>query len=275
MVQVLLPARLLQEAAACAALGAALGAVRAFLPVRGRAAFVPDVLLSGAVLLACQSYAAGYSKAGVLRWYMVAGGLCSRPLRRRGAGRPAAGAGAGDTALLCACLAVFCTVLRCSPCAAAALRLKLPANYAGTRKEPQKNPKRTCQTSGHCCIIQTYQSKRTDAEGLLFRQERKAMTNTGRKKRRKNAVVTMAFRLFFVLLLLSMLAAYISNQVTISSKRAELETLNEQVAQQQTENQELQRVLSGDADQITEWVARDSYNYAAPNERIFVDVTGN
>lgn len=36
------------------------------------------------------------------------------------------------------------------------------------------------------------------------------MTNTGRKKRRKNAVVTMAFRLFFVLLLLSMLAAYIS-----------------------------------------------------------------
>ena len=264
MVQVLLPARLLQEAAACAVLGAALGAARAFLPVRGRAAFAPDVLLSGAVLLACQSYAAGYSAAGVLRWYMAvaafaaalcAAGVLGIPLRALGRGIGA--------------------VLRCSLCAAAALRRKLPANYAGTRKEPQKNPKRTCQTSGHCCIIQTYQSKRTDAEGLLFRQERKAMTNTGRKKRRKNAVVTMAFRLFFVLLLLSMLAAYISNQVTISSKRAELETLNEQVAQQQTENQELQRVLSGDADQITEWVARDSYNYAAPNERIFVDVTGN
>lgn len=72
MVQVLLPARLLQEAAACAALGAALGVVRAFLPVRGRVAFVPDVLLSGAVLLVCQSYAVGYSTAAVLRWYMVA-----------------------------------------------------------------------------------------------------------------------------------------------------------------------------------------------------------
>ena len=35
-----------------------------------------------------------------------------------------------------------------------------------------------------------------------------------------------------------------------------------------TENEEMQRILSGDADQITEWVARDSYNYAAPNERI-------
>lgn len=95
MVQVLLPARLLQEAAACAALGAALGAARAFLPVRGRAAFVPDVLLSGAVLLVCQSYAAGYSTAGVLRWYMVlaafAAALCIAgvlgiPLRALGRG---------------------------------------------------------------------------------------------------------------------------------------------------------------------------------------------
>ena len=95
MVQVLLPARLLQEAAACAALGAALGVVRAFLPVRGRTAFVPDMLLSGAVLLACQSYAAGYSKAGVLRWYMVAtafaaalcvAGVLGVPLRSLGRG---------------------------------------------------------------------------------------------------------------------------------------------------------------------------------------------
>jgi len=95
MVQVLLPARLLQEAAACAVLGAALGAVRAFLPVRGRAAFVTDVLLPGAVLLACQSYAAGYSTAGVLRWYMVtaafaaalcAAGVLGVPLRALGQG---------------------------------------------------------------------------------------------------------------------------------------------------------------------------------------------
>ena len=100
------------------------------------------------------------------------------------------------------------------------------------------------------------------------------MTNQGRRKRKKTRVWKWAVRLFFVLLLFSMLAAYISNQVTISSKRAELETLQEQISQQQTENEEMERILSGDADQITEWVARDSYNYAAPNERIFVDVTG-
>lgn len=109
---------------------------------------------------------------------------------------------------------------------------------------------------------------------LLRRWGRVAMANQSRKKGGKRAFGKTLIRLFFVLMLLSMLAAYISNQVTISSKRAELETLNEQIAQQQTENQEMQRILSGDADQITEWVARDSYNYAAPNERIFVDVTG-
>lgn len=99
MVQVLLPARLLQEAADCAVLGAALGAARAFLPVRGRAAFAPDMLLSGAVLLACQSYAAGYSAAGVLRWYMAAAafaaalcaaGVLGVPLRALGRGIGAA-----------------------------------------------------------------------------------------------------------------------------------------------------------------------------------------
>ena len=101
------------------------------------------------------------------------------------------------------------------------------------------------------------------------------MAAPDRRKRKKKVVVKTLVRVFFVLLLLSMLAAYISNQVTISSKRAELDTLNEQIAQQKTENEEMQRILSGDADQITEWVARDSYKYAAPNERIFVDVTGS
>lgn len=101
------------------------------------------------------------------------------------------------------------------------------------------------------------------------------MAEQVRRKKKKKSVLRLPMRLIFVLLLMSMLAAYISNQVAISSKRAELETLEEQIAQQQDQNEEMQRILSGDSDQIMEWVARDSYNYAAPNERIFIDVTGN
>ena len=50
------------------------------------------------------------------------------------------------------------------------------------------------------------------------------MANTTRKKRRRSPFVRTILRLFFILLLLSMLVAYISNQVSISSRRAELQT---------------------------------------------------
>ena len=268
MIPALPPPALGQEIAACAVLGGCTGAVRAFFPVKSRAAILPDVLWVGAVLTAVQSYAAGESYAGVLRWYMAAAAF--------------AGAGAAAFVLGVPLRAVGRAVRRAARWPGHFVRVRLlrpalatkktdrPANDAGTQKEPQKIPKRTCQTGSVCCIIQTYQSKSQNAMGA-----ESTMAARDRRKRKKNVVWRTFVRLFFVLLLLSMLAAYISNQVTISSKRAELDTLNEQIAQQKTENEEMQRILSGNADQITEWVARDSYNYAAPNERIFVDVTGN
>lgn len=72
MIPVLPPSALGQEIAACTVLGGCTGAVRAFFPVKGRAAILPDVLWVGVVLTAVQSYAAGVSDAGVLRWYMAA-----------------------------------------------------------------------------------------------------------------------------------------------------------------------------------------------------------
>ena len=72
MIPGLPPPALGQEIAACAVLGGCTGAVRAFFPVKSRAAILPDVLWVGAVLTAVQSYAAGESYAGVLRWYMAA-----------------------------------------------------------------------------------------------------------------------------------------------------------------------------------------------------------
>lgn len=71
MIPVLQPGALGQELADCAVLGAVIGAVRAEFPVRGSAAFLPDFLAVGAALFAAQSYAAGQSSAGVLRWYML------------------------------------------------------------------------------------------------------------------------------------------------------------------------------------------------------------
>lgn len=96
-----------------------------------------------------------------------------------------------------------------------------------------------------------------------------------RKRRKRLRLVGAFVRLVFVLLLFSMVGAYISNQVTINSKRAELEALNTQIGQQQAANAEMRRILDGDPDEVTEWIARDQYGYAAPNERVFYDMSGN
>lgn len=67
----------------------------------------------------------------------------------------------------------------------------------------------------------------------------------------------------------------IFNQVEISAKKQQLETLQQQLANQQAQNDELSRVLeSGSDEELIERVARDKLGYAKPNERVFVDITG-
>lgn len=88
MIPVLEPGQLGQEIRDCMALGAVCGGARALFPVRGRAAFMPDLLWVGSVLLALQSYAAGNSSAGVLRWYMLAAAFATAALSARVLGVP-------------------------------------------------------------------------------------------------------------------------------------------------------------------------------------------
>ena len=72
MAPVLAPAEIGRDLAACGLLGAVLGAVRALLPCKGRAALLPDIVWVGALLLELQAYAAALSVGGVLRWYQAA-----------------------------------------------------------------------------------------------------------------------------------------------------------------------------------------------------------
>ena len=132
-----LPAGLIgREAAACVLLGAVLGGARALFPEKGRGAFLPDMLLVGALLLGLQSYAASLSFGGVRSLYW--GCRCKEP---------------GGSSRRC------CWPEKCVQ--------NVPKN-AGTQKGTQKNKKRTCQDHSGCCIILTYQSKTTGASGLLI-----------------------------------------------------------------------------------------------------------
>ena len=161
MVRVLLPVRLLQEAVACAMLGAALGAVRAFLPARGRAAFVPDVLTgtalpcfssppsatpfsraSAASPSASGNCAAGYSAAGVLRWYMVLAAFAAALCTAGVLGIPLRALGRGIRAVLCLpgrILHRFAVQPLCRRRAAAKIARKLRRNAERTAKKSKKN----------------------------------------------------------------------------------------------------------------------------------------
>ena len=70
-------------------------------------------------------------------------------------------------------------------------------------------------------------------------------------------------------------AGLVFNQVEIAAKQKELQDLENQLEQQRQQHDELERVLeSGSAQEIIERVARDKLGYAKPNERVFIDVTG-
>ena len=72
-----------------------------------------------------------------------------------------------------------------------------------------------------------------------------------------------------------LVAGLVFNQVDIAAKQKELQDLENQLEQQRQQNDELERVLESGSDQeIIERVARDKLGYAKPNERVFIDVTG-
>ena len=63
-------------------------------------------------------------------------------------------------------------------------------------------------------------------------------------------------------------------QMSISTKRQELASIQTELSEQQAQNEELSRSLDDDEDAIIERIAREQ-GYARPNERVFYDIGGN
>lgn len=62
-------------------------------------------------------------------------------------------------------------------------------------------------------------------------------------------------------------------QMSISTKRQELASIQTELSEQQAQNEELSRSLDDDEDAIIERIAREQ-GYARPNERVFYDIGG-
>jgi cell division protein FtsB len=64
-------------------------------------------------------------------------------------------------------------------------------------------------------------------------------------------------------------------QLQIGKSKAALSSVNAQVALQQGKNAEIQRVLAENDNKYKESIARDKLGYAEPNERIYINASGN
>ena len=89
----------------------------------------------------------------------------------------------------------------------------------------------------------------------------------------------LPLRVALFLLAGAALVLLLSWQMRISEKRAELETLQMQIVDQNLKNEEIRRTLDAleNAEGIQEYAqrrAREDLDYARPGERIFVDVGG-
>ena len=116
----------------------------------------------GGLLLGTQSYAASLSAGGVPRWYMLAAAIAGIALAEHLLGVPLRAVGRVLRRPLDG-LAKYAAAH-----AQARAARKKAAKERRNEKDLQKNRKRTCQVSGACCIIQTYQSKSTGAKSLLY-----------------------------------------------------------------------------------------------------------
>lgn len=80
--------------------------------------------------------------------------------------------------------------------------------------------------------------------------------------------------LMLALVVLYLSWSFINNRIQISAKAQQLNTLQEQLAEQLAVNDELNRQLEEGEESLIEQTARDELGYARPNERVFVDMSG-
>ena len=98
------------------------------------------------------------------------------------------------------------------------------------------------------------------------------MTRPKRKKSRKSLVfkvVIFAFVAYAAMLLIDM-------QVTLAGRRQQLNELNNKYEIQRIANKELERHLAQDVDdEYIERIAREKLDYVAPDEKMYIDISGN
>jgi cell division protein FtsB len=93
--------------------------------------------------------------------------------------------------------------------------------------------------------------------------------------KKKRGFRSLLLKLALAAVAVYLVAGFVGGQVQLAAKQRELAALSAQVAAQIQENRELARMMEEDnTDAYIERMAREKLGYVKPNERIFVDLTG-
>ena len=98
------------------------------------------------------------------------------------------------------------------------------------------------------------------------------MSRKKTKKTRRSSVRTLVF----LVLAVSFLYTVVTQEFDARSKRAELESINNQIAVEETEKKALaEQAKTVNTPEYIESVARNELGYAAPDEIVFIDATAH
>lgn len=101
------------------------------------------------------------------------------------------------------------------------------------------------------------------------------MRKNTKDKKQKTSVTKLALRLSVIAAAVYLFVAFIGGQMQVTEKQRELDVLTAKVEEQSLKNAELERLMaSGDEGAYVERVARERMGYARPDERVFVDISG-
>lgn len=92
------------------------------------------------------------------------------------------------------------------------------------------------------------------------------------KKKKSNPIfkLCLLFSAFYIVVCL------VNSQLDITKKKAELESIQEKIVNQGVENKNLERIINSDEDdEYIEKLAREKLGFAYPDERIYIDISGN
>lgn len=87
---------------------------------------------------------------------------------------------------------------------------------------------------------------------------------------------SLLLRLSFLALIIYVLVAFVNQQLTISGKHAELQSLESRLSAQTVQNAELQSLIGEDNwSTYIEKIARETLNYVYPGETIYANIAGD